>query len=402
MAVVHAVRPDARPVRPRCLARFRCLGGDCPDTCCGGWGVEVDRETRRRWRTLADARWRRRLRDALVRRPDGRTVLRLDARGRCVLHADDGLCELHRRFGPARLPLLCRLFPRRPLRMGGVVLENFSLACPEMVRLLLEDPDALADADRPVPLLPRAEDSAPGAFDPLERLIVRDVTLRILTAHARPWAARLALLRVFLDDLRGTRERGGSVPAVAREVEAVLALLDGDSAAGAVPSDPRAALRVLVPLTAAFVRLVRETLHHDPERTEGLVERVLALRAGEDPARLAARAAEGIRGHLAALFATRPHLPGNLLGGLLLQQGLPPADPEGMEVLLWEAGLVFALWRMLLALSPPEGELPAVAVELAYRLVRRTLHHRDWLPELRAELARRGGLRAADWLALLA
>ena len=30
-------------VVPRYLAGFNCIGGECPDTCCAGWDVTVDK-----------------------------------------------------------------------------------------------------------------------------------------------------------------------------------------------------------------------------------------------------------------------------------------------------------------------------------------------------------------------
>ena len=38
---------------PDYYGKFRCLAGDCPDTCCVGWEIRLDKETRKRYRREA-------------------------------------------------------------------------------------------------------------------------------------------------------------------------------------------------------------------------------------------------------------------------------------------------------------------------------------------------------------
>ena len=30
---------------PNNFARFKCIGGECEDTCCQGWDIEIDKDT---------------------------------------------------------------------------------------------------------------------------------------------------------------------------------------------------------------------------------------------------------------------------------------------------------------------------------------------------------------------
>jgi len=39
---------------PTYVSRFTCIGGDCEDTCCAGWGVTLDEETYHRYRSCLD------------------------------------------------------------------------------------------------------------------------------------------------------------------------------------------------------------------------------------------------------------------------------------------------------------------------------------------------------------
>ena len=116
-----------------------------------------------------------------------------------------------------------------------------------------------------------------------------------------------------------------------------------------------------------------------------------------------ARARTGEGACVRPLFAQHPHLPGNLLGGLLLQGGLPPEDPTALERCLWHAAYGFALWRFLLALEPDDEEvaLRQRAVTLAYQLARYLFHNRRWLEGLHQHYETAGLCRAPLWFALL-
>ena len=39
--------------KPVYFDRFRCLAGDCPDSCCKDWQVQVDGASAQRYRVLA-------------------------------------------------------------------------------------------------------------------------------------------------------------------------------------------------------------------------------------------------------------------------------------------------------------------------------------------------------------
>ncbi len=404
MATVEAA-PSPTVVRPRYLARFRCLGSDCPDDCCHGWGVEVDRTTRRQWERHPDPAWRTRLRQAIRRHPGGKVKLRLERNGRCPFLAEDGLCEVHRRLGHEALPLTCRTFPRRHTTLGqGVVLEAATLACPEIARILIEDPAALVDEERPVPLLPA---DPPGSlahgFAALDRLLLRDLVLRILSAHQRPWPARLALLRIAVDDMVAAFRAGRPLVAVAEAVEAVLATPALEELAPPPPAEDEVVL-LQMPLVRAFLAQVTRGAALDPQRAGLLVTTLVRLReSGLTPRELSARARAGEGACVRPLFAQHPHLPGNLLGGLLLQGGLPPEDPTALERCLWHAAYGFALWRFLLALEPDDEEtaLRRRAVTLAYQLARYLFHNRRWLEELHRHYETAGLCRAPLWFALL-
>ena len=65
---------------------FRCLAGDCPDSCCKEWAVQVDEESAARYRQLPGA-----LGDDLRRSltlEDGEWILAITPQGRCPMWRD--------------------------------------------------------------------------------------------------------------------------------------------------------------------------------------------------------------------------------------------------------------------------------------------------------------------------
>jgi len=49
--------PVAQMVRqPRSFDQFRCIGAECEDTCCNGWGILVDSTTWEKYQSPVDFR----------------------------------------------------------------------------------------------------------------------------------------------------------------------------------------------------------------------------------------------------------------------------------------------------------------------------------------------------------
>ena len=42
-------------IKPAYYDRFRCLAGECPDSCCHLWQVDIDPDTAKRYRQLPGA-----------------------------------------------------------------------------------------------------------------------------------------------------------------------------------------------------------------------------------------------------------------------------------------------------------------------------------------------------------
>ena len=48
-----------RVLMPQYMAKFRCIGSECEDSCCVGWRVTVDEDTYKKYRRVKDPEPRR-------------------------------------------------------------------------------------------------------------------------------------------------------------------------------------------------------------------------------------------------------------------------------------------------------------------------------------------------------
>ena len=126
-----------RIVKSPVCGRFRCLAGQCPDSCCKDWDVQVDDASARFYRSLPGSLGRR-LREVLVTE-GGETVMALEA-GRCPMWQPDGLCRIQSQLGEAALCRVCREFPRLRHDYGDFAELGLELSCPEAARLILTSP----------------------------------------------------------------------------------------------------------------------------------------------------------------------------------------------------------------------------------------------------------------------
>ena len=115
--------------------KFHCLAGNCPDSCCKDWAVQIDEDSARRYRALPGN-----LGNALrenLKEEDGETVLALTPEGRCPMWQQDGLCRIHAELGENLLCHTCKNFPRLRHEYGDFTELGLELSCPEAARFIL-------------------------------------------------------------------------------------------------------------------------------------------------------------------------------------------------------------------------------------------------------------------------
>ena len=114
---------------PEFYKDFKCIAGECPDSCCQGWEVDADEESLEYYKTL-DGEIRARIDSVLDTDEFGNTIFRLAEKKRCPFLNAENLCDMHIAIGGEHTPYTCRMFPRFINDFGGRRELGVSFSCP--------------------------------------------------------------------------------------------------------------------------------------------------------------------------------------------------------------------------------------------------------------------------------
>jgi lysine-N-methylase len=137
--------------------QFSCVGPACPDTCCSGWRVDVDKTTYKKMQMLPNDQESTQIKSYFQINPEGDTLryafINMDSTGGCPVQSAEGLCNIQSRFGEDFLSKTCRTYPRQISHAGEGVEMYLQLSCPEAARLCLESdaPAALSPLTLDIP-----------------------------------------------------------------------------------------------------------------------------------------------------------------------------------------------------------------------------------------------------------
>ena len=133
---------------PQWMEHFQCIAGECPETCCQQWNIEVDPVHADRYTHLGDpelqAVMSQLLRTFRVRRPGKRNAevqYRLQLLNapdrRCPILNTNGECRLQKKYGPYMLCDTCYFHPRTFFQINEETSLSACLSCPECARLAI-------------------------------------------------------------------------------------------------------------------------------------------------------------------------------------------------------------------------------------------------------------------------
>lgn len=116
-------------VTPLFYKDFKCIAGDCPDSCCQGWEVDADEKSLAYYKTI-NGEIRDKIDSVLDKDEYGNTIFRLTKNKRCPFLNDENLCDMHIAIGGEHTPFTCRTFPRFINDFGGTREMGVSFSCP--------------------------------------------------------------------------------------------------------------------------------------------------------------------------------------------------------------------------------------------------------------------------------
>lgn len=113
------------------VKNFTCLGAACPDTCCHGWGMQTDIVHRALYSEKAP--------ELLASIDSATQEMKRDAATDHCVKFTEGQCGIQRQYGSDFLSDSCHFFPRIFYTLAGRTRMTATLACPEVVRLMLQE-----------------------------------------------------------------------------------------------------------------------------------------------------------------------------------------------------------------------------------------------------------------------
>ncbi len=128
------------------LGNFKCLMGDCPDTCCKGWEIPIDSKTLTLWNS--DPISRKLTQHLNILSNDNSpnpcsAKIKLDGNKNCSFLSETKLCSIHASLGEKFLSHTCRNYPRETNKFWGMFERTMALSCPEVSNSIFSQTEPL-------------------------------------------------------------------------------------------------------------------------------------------------------------------------------------------------------------------------------------------------------------------
>ncbi len=139
--------------QPQYFDRFRCVGGDCPVTCCAHWSIDWLEHEIEVLKNKDCSEEIRKLIDTSFAASDKEKIysIKLNDDGECPFHDSDKLCMLQKTMGEECLSHTCRNYPRDVLMHRDTIIRCCYNSCPAVLDLLSEDINSVRLEIRKVP-----------------------------------------------------------------------------------------------------------------------------------------------------------------------------------------------------------------------------------------------------------
>ena len=217
-------------IAPDYYPQFRCIADKCRHSCCIGWEIDIDPETRETYRRVPGP-FGERLNAAIE---DGEvSTFRLGKGERCPMLNASGLCDLITALGEGALCQICADHPRFRNFFTDRTELGLGLCCEEAARLILT-------RQEPMRLICLEDDSedAPLSEDEAALLALRDGLIARMQDASQPLAARLQALLDAVDFAIPDRDWAAVYRQLERLDPAWDALLDTLPASLPLPPTP--------------------------------------------------------------------------------------------------------------------------------------------------------------------
>lgn len=187
---------------PDYFEKFKCLAGDCPDTCCAGWQVMIDEASLKKYRKVKGSfgnrlknsiRWKEKCFD--------------QCNGRCAFLNEKNLCDIQIESGEDLLCETCRSYPRHVEEFEDMREIGLALSCPAAAKLILENEER-------VTFLTTEKEEEQEEYEEFDYFLfsnledARTLMLQIIQNRGMNYRIRMAMVLAFAHDLQNCMKHG--------------------------------------------------------------------------------------------------------------------------------------------------------------------------------------------------
>lgn len=134
-------------LRPNYFEKFRCIGGDCEETCCAGWKIDIDRKTYKTYMKCKDVKMRKILERNIKRNRKSKSDHNYASfkliDGKCVFLNKENLCDIYIKLGEKSMCYTCKIYPRQYNYVNEVTQQGLTLSCIEAAKLVLMNKETM-------------------------------------------------------------------------------------------------------------------------------------------------------------------------------------------------------------------------------------------------------------------
>ena len=137
------MKKNVRVIYPSYLDKFQCIGGKCEDTCCGGWDIDVDKETFKKYHKIIDEPMKKIIQKSIhineycTNKDLDYGRIKLNKEKKCPLLDDQNFCSIQGKFGEDYLSSVCGQFPRVLNKVDDHYEMCLDASCIEAARIIL-------------------------------------------------------------------------------------------------------------------------------------------------------------------------------------------------------------------------------------------------------------------------
>ena len=203
---------------PKYFKDFKCIGGECTDSCCIGWDIDIDKTTFRQYYKVKDADMKKMFQKNVHNNEYCTSddidygQVKLKGSKRCPFLDDKNYCVIHSKLGEDYLSNVCTSFPRITNKVDGLYELSLDVSCPEAARILLLKEEGIEFEERKEPLGKHIVSVEINTKDKDNNPLVehfnamRELSIKIVQNRNYSIDERLYMLGEFINDLENEAE----------------------------------------------------------------------------------------------------------------------------------------------------------------------------------------------------